>query len=731
MGATALVAASAFCAAPGNRVFYGFTLGSAEFATESRPYDYGFVKYPFNPSDEDAEILGDLLDSYYDTPFVGVYAGTGVDGLIYACEYEFYSSTSAPTATNLVVYNTFNGLKEAVGPWNPDQTDFKPQDMAWSKKDGKMYAIGFESSRSGLYEVDINSGKFTKLCNITNGGGTLAVHPDGTFYSISSSGSLFTIDPATGVATFVMDTQLGNMLSNQSMEFDEASGLLYWVSNTTGHPQGYENSWLQEIDVEKKTIREIGSVGIGSRFVALSIPSASNLLAPGAPVVSAVAGADGSLSATLTFNVPETTLSGSTDLGTIYGYVIKRNGEQVYASAAGLTLTPGESLTWTDTTVPTNGNYRYDVYFYNGKGDGADGTAFQYVGEDAPGRVSAITGEVSDDMRSLTLKWDAPTVGLHLGAFNPESVTYTVVRNDNRKIAEGIKECMVTDNNFARLMKYSYTIIASNTEGESEAYSSDYILGPAYDLPYEQTFEEPAQIMNRWNVIDGNNDGFTWLFNTTLGQTAFGDFESAAEYIVSPGLGNSNQGTANDWLISPPMNLEADTEYEVTISSRSYTDDQIEVYMGVNNQLASQTEKIGNIDLHSDPTNPEIDPALGTQKFVRNSVAVPVMTEDAIRCFGIRLVTKHLDHNFIQINGIFFGKKGEFSGINEVAAAENVSIAVNGKQVTVFGAFRQADVYEVSGKKVASTSSALIDLSNLATGVYIISVDGRSFKVAL
>ncbi|MDE6338325.1 MAG: choice-of-anchor J domain-containing protein, partial [Muribaculaceae bacterium] len=732
LGAATLFAASAAFAAPGNRVCYAYTLGSAEFADATKDYDYGFVAYPFDPSEDDAEITGTMLDSYYADHSKGVFAGAGVDGILYACEYTMASG--APVPSDFVMYNTFNGTKESIGLWNPMYTAFKPQDMTWSEKDQKMYALGFEQGTSALYEVDLNTAKFTLVCYIKNGGGTLAAAPDGTLYSLSSSGVLYTINPQTGSASKVMDTGLGSMLSNQSMEFDKASGLLYWVSSTSGHPQGYENSWLQEIDVEKKTIRQVGTVGIGARILALHIPSAADLLAPAAPQnVKSEPATDGSLSATISWINPETTLNGSADLGTLYGYVITRNGEIVKtANTTEGTFTPGELSSWVDNTIPATGEYRYDIYFFNAKGNGAKGTVYQYIGPDAPGYVSGIKGEVGNNMRSLKLSWNAPTAGYHLGAFDPSSVKYKVVRSDNVVVSDALTECSITDEDFIRVMKYSYTVTAYNDHGSCNVQSGEFILGPAFELPFEQTFEDDARVQNLWTAEDANDDGFTWYFNTTLGQAAFGDFESAAEYIVSPGLGNSNNGSADEWLISPPLAFEAGVDYEVTVSSRSYTTDQMEIWLGDKNYSADMTTKAGDISIVHDPENPDIDPALGTVAFRRRSVALPSFAEDAIKCIGLHLVTVHPDHAFLQINGIYVGEKGEFSGVEDIlASAEKVNISLSGKSLAIFGSFRAADLYDLSGRKVLSTASAVVDLSLLPAGVYVLNVDGNSFKLAL
>ena len=64
LGAAALMTVSAFSeitVAPGNRKIYGYSMGSAEFQNE-QGYDCGFVAYPFDPSEKDAEFWCEMLD---------------------------------------------------------------------------------------------------------------------------------------------------------------------------------------------------------------------------------------------------------------------------------------------------------------------------------------------------------------------------------------------------------------------------------------------------------------------------------------------------------------------------------------------------------------------------------------------------------------------------------------------------------------------------------------------
>lgn len=245
-----------------------------------------------------------------------------------------------------------------------------------------------------------------------------------------------------------------------------------------------------------------------------------------------------------------------------------------------------------------------------------------------------------------------------------------------------------------------------------------------------------ANVHNRWTVLDGNNDTYTWMFYTNLGQAVFGDFEICAEYIVSPTLGNTED--ADEWLISPPLAFEAGEQYELTVSGRSYSicdgaliDELLDVYIGNKNTLEAMTEKLGTMKVSVNG----IDPATETMAFKKHVIALPTFDEDATRCIGLNLVTPITPSKtaaYLQINAIYVGKVGEFSGVTDVAAeAKAPAVSVNGRTLTIFGDFTSARLYNMQGAAVADICSPVTSLADLNSGIYILCIDGKSFKLAL
>ena len=69
---------------------------------------------------------------------------------------------------------------------------------------------------------------------------------------------------------------------------------------------------------------------------------------------------------------------------------------------------------------------------------------------------------------------------------------------DNKVVAEGLTETTVTDKEFVRLGRYTYTIYACNSSGETPAEMPEaYVLGTALDVPVTQDFSNLTYFENQ------------------------------------------------------------------------------------------------------------------------------------------------------------------------------------------------------------------------------------------
>jgi len=695
-----------------HRLFYGYFLNNDYF----QPLQWGIASQYFDAPDE-----SELLSDYGAGNQFGVYAGTGVDGILYFCEYEFVSLLEQPQPRNLVTYNTFNGRRTEIGKWNPTDSQFKPTDMTYDYKSGKMYALGFEDGVNNLYEVDTETAVFTKVCGVKQGA-TLAAAPDGQLYTIGQDGILYSINKESGALVKVFDTHMTGMMNMQTMEFDRTNGKLYWASNCTSNDP--DNIWLQEIDLSNPdniTMEAVGTIGLNAQFVGMYIPAASSFDAPAAPEnIKVVTENPDVLSAKITWKNPTKTFRGD-ELSSINGVLLLRDGEQIHVFTG---VKPGEELTFTDDKVAADGEYRYDVMAFNAKGDGMKGTTYAYVGHDAPGAPTNIAVSVDDDFLGSTVSWEAPAVGKHDGAFKAGEVKYNVIRRpDNLKIAEGVTETSVSDKTFRRLLSYTYDIEAYNDFGSSVATSGSKLIGPAME-ELDEYFEDYSAIPNKWMTVDANDDTFTWIFYTTVSHDVFGDYETAAQYILTPTSVDTRLKPADDWLISGPVKFDPAKKYQVVLYARCVANEPqlVEICYGKNTEIASM-KKIGEAEVTINPD----DPNTGTMSLATYIADIP--EDQTLGCVGFHLVAPVPSNYscFLQLAHIKIQEKGA-DAVEEIASDNNVIVSVSDKVLTISGIFGNAALYSVDGRKVATINSESTDLGSFASGVYVVTVDGKSHK---
>ena len=86
------------------------------------------------------------------------------------------------------------------------------------------------------------------------------------------------------------------------------------------------------------------------------------------------------------------------------------------------------------------------------------------------------------------------------------------------------------------------------------AASSPLLSAQTPELPYEITFD--ATNYTTWTIADLNGDGDNWGARTWAW--------NSNERCVAFNLVSSQNGAANDWFISPAIQLEAGTQYQLT-----------------------------------------------------------------------------------------------------------------------------------------------------------------------
>lgn len=461
------------------------------------------------------------------------------------------------TATTYTAYRIFDAttweLLEDVTD-APAKLGF--QCIAYNPKDKKLYGLFKNYGVATTYDfgyADLESGTRTTIKNLKSETWKgMAFTKDGDLYAINTKGILLKIDPATGDQTTVGDTGIGTPTFFTCC-MSEVSNVMYIVAS--GKSPVYCD-YLRAVNLatgETTNVREMPSTALMMGiFVG---PSAVDDDAVPNVISDLSLNFDkASLEGEMKFTLPINIYGGQTGTSQL-GYVVYRNGEVIKDVA------PHDSVKWGSTVtlkevVPALGKYTYYVKAKNRVGEGPRAEETLWVGNDYPAAVSNPLLEYSADSLRFNITWTAPKKSANGGYIDLSKLTYNIYDKDNKMIATGLTECKyaVPEANPDAVEKWMFTITAVHEGLESNSKNTNTIgfnTPPLYE-PWEigPRFEE-------WSVIDVNNDYHTWEFPY---------YYANKGYVWVSGNSSAKNGM-DDWLITPPLKLEAGKEYDLYVAA--------------------------------------------------------------------------------------------------------------------------------------------------------------------
>lgn len=463
--------------------------------------------------------------------------------------------------------------------------------------------------------LDPAAGKSTTIKKLNSAWSGCAVSPQGVLYAIEMSGKLYTVNKTTGDMTLVGETGLKPAYLSAAT-FDPYSGKLYYV-----YTPGIDRSALYEIDTQTAKATLVYDLPGGEQVAGLWVPQlTSSMEAPAAPE-NLSADFDGpSLSGKLNFTAPTTAFDGSAISGTL-GYTVRVNGVD-YTTG---TVEAGEQAS-ADVKVEKAGMYDFTVVLSNDKGTGPKGKLTLFVGADTPAAVKNVT--LKEENGKFVLSWEALETGANGGYIDTDALNYTVTRYPGDvKVAENYKGTSFTEAipENDKVVPYYYTVYATIGETVTTPTASNKVVTGAFIPPYLETFDYGQNKVNdtddrvaAFNIIDADEDGKTWNYFWAAG---YADGMMNCTY--------STLNTKNDWLMTPPIYLEAGKQYEFSFNASNYGDpERVEAYFGKDNTVEAMTTKL--IDA-TDITNQNPD------KRRLNSYVVP--EESGVYYFGIHAIS--------------------------------------------------------------------------------------------
>ncbi|MDE6583003.1 MAG: choice-of-anchor J domain-containing protein [Duncaniella sp.] len=512
----------------------------------------------------------DLFMGYiYGIYYVGIDVESGEEVFFSDFDYYTYSMTYDPTS------NTIYALAVIEDTWQLVKLSF--DDFAVD-----MVPVG---------QIEDN-GYFWQA---------LACDSHGQLYAIPSTESegslLYKIDKNTAAVTKVGATGIDCPYSGDAT-FDLKTNTLYWTLSSID-----ETGNLAEVNTETGEATIVYHFPFNQQVVGLvTAPVAAADDAPAAATDLKVTFVEASLSGKVEFNAPATLYDGTEATGEV-SYKVTANGEVV---ASGVT-TFGAAVS-EDVTLDAAGLYDFTVIMSNAAGDGPKANTTLYVGPDVPSGTR-VTASVEGS--NVTVSWNAVTTSVNGGYFDPAAVTYTVTRFPGKVVvAENITETTYTDEmeEPEELTSYYYEVVAVHAGISSAAGRSNVVTLGSINPPFTATFDDD---LCGFTVIDANGDYKMWTQN--VGRVRMG-------YNTSMAM--------DDWLITPPLKLQAGKRYDISADfgvENSKYPERVEVKIG----KAATAEAMTTVLL--EPT--DLDNPISTDPLEWSTSFIP--EEDGVYYVGI------------------------------------------------------------------------------------------------
>lgn len=419
-------------------------------------------------------------------------------------------------------------------------------------------------------KFDVNNHSFTFIAKCEKQWNGLAYGNDGMCYAIDKDGKLMKVNPGTGIMTDVGFTGIkDDMFTGATI--DPRTGRMFWSVAKHGQTA---SGYLYEIDLTDATPTLLCQFPYNDVVSGIFCPIFAKDKAPAAVTDLTARFLNGKTSGTVSFYLPQTlydgTAVGSSDK---VNYKILVNGESVATGKQKYGTKVNKNLTLTD------GKQQIKVIAYNETGDGPTEYINIYVGKDTP-TSPEVTLSYLDG--KFNVEWNPVTTTEHGGYMDATAVTYSVKRfPDEATVAENIKAISLEDEvEMPDTYKtYYYEVTAHAGELSSAPGKSNSIILGAYHPPYTWGFDSASEL-DYFTISDANKDNTTWVYVDEYG------------YVR---LNYNKENSADDWLISPGIELEADQTYKISVEMSNGNEnfrERFEVKAGTSPNAQSMTTSV-------------------------------------------------------------------------------------------------------------------------------------------
>lgn len=535
-----------------------------------KPFERGPVSFNLNTPDVTTLIRGEVGD------LRRANAGAFFDGYLYVYIHDI-NDIGMIEPLSFSKIDLHSGEENVIADYS--SMTFLFEDMTYDYTTNTMFYIANEGNVGKLGRVNVETGAFTHIANISTNVFTIAADAEGQLYTITSNGSLAKLDKANGKLTVVGSTGIMPTMQLQSMDFDRDDNTLYWAIVNNAYQTGF-----CKVNTSTGAVTMLGKgLGFYSQITSLYIP----FTPPPSDVpdsvtdLNVIAEENGGLDVSISFKTPTKEIGGD-NLTSISKIEVFRNDVSIK-----IFNEPeiGEVINLDD-SVLTADLYLYKIAVSNESGEGKPAFKSVFIGEDVPMAPSNVT--LTCDGTKAILNWTSPQIGIHDGWVDAKTLSYNITRLPD-SVTFKTTANSYTDESITDLKAYHYEVESETVAGVGGiGISNKLVIGNALDLPYSCTFNSEDKV-SIWNIVDANEDEFTWAYNA---------YANAMVYVYEP----MNSNAANDWLISPKMNLKVGSKYKISFVAASGMEgvtEKLELYCGKGTTVADQTKLISSFNIEN------------------------------------------------------------------------------------------------------------------------------------
>lgn len=637
------------------------------------------------------------------------------DGKIYANEFSSRSQYEKPM-WRIYDAKTYTLLSEHT---LKDNCECTTTSLAYDPTADCIYGFDETYTETYVVRVDPETGEMTRLGDMQDRNYkffAMACSPKGELFCTylnkqTNDVYLGRIRKSDGKVAMIRGINATNLLPgdsfinstyDQAMFFNNSTGKLYWMFQSSS--MYLYKSYVAMFEVNTTTAE-----------ASLVAYIEDELQGPGAffiePAMKAPAivedfdwttDSPGANSGTISMTMPKTAYDGTPLNGKQKLVILKGSIPFVEEE-----LEPGEKFSKRMENMRT-GWQDLNIYVSNAAGDGPTILRPIFAGYDTPKAPSNV--KLTAEGLHTTLTWDAPTIGVDGHVIDKASLTYTVVRYPGEvTVSEKQKECSFEEDHPGDMTRYVYKVTAwaGKTKGET-AMSNNIVIGTPLDVPYDGTFKTAADMYNYFTILDENHDNYTWAYDID---------NRLAVYSYS------QENSADDWLISPPINYKKGKSYTLSFSafssSKTYKE-SLAVTFGADKTPVAQEDVLLSLNELSADTEEDAPQSYSVD------FTVP---EDGVYYFAFYACSERF-REYLRVKDIKVTEKGA-TAVHSLASDGDVTVK-GGDGVLEVRLANTANVrvYNLAGRLMADYTGTELHMP-LPKGVYMVVAGNSRTKVVV